>query len=244
MRIAYRAAATVSRKVTSISIHRVLAVIPVADFETACGWYEKFVGRPADTNPMDSLAEWHVADTAWIQVFHDEAKAGSTAVNFVVDELDAELTRLGDQAIMAGEPLTVSKGRQRLATITDADGNNLGLIETLKAPVSRSQAVRHLFTAFAAGDREIVEGILADDLSFSTPLDVGLDRTGYFERCWPGAGSGNQVEFMRMIEVGDEVIATYETKNPNGTKGRNTEVFTFDDGDRISKVEVYFGWTA
>jgi hypothetical protein len=110
--------------------------------------------------------------------------------------------------------------------------------------VSRSQVVRDLFTGFADGDREVVEGILADDLDFSTPLDVGLDRAGYFERCWPGAGSGNQVDFVRTLEVGDEVIATYEAKNLDGTTGRNTEIFTFDDTDRISKVEVYFGWTA
>jgi hypothetical protein len=110
--------------------------------------------------------------------------------------------------------------------------------------MNRPQAVRELFRAFAAGDRETVEGVFAGEFSFSTPLDVGLDRAGYFERCWPGAGSGNQVEFVRLLEVGDEVVATYESKQPDGTTGRNTEVFTFDGEDRIAKVEVYFGWTS
>jgi hypothetical protein len=110
--------------------------------------------------------------------------------------------------------------------------------------MNRPQAVRELFRAFAAGDRETVEGVFAGEFSFSTPLDVGLDRAGYFERCWPGAGAGNQVEFVRLLEVGDEVVATYESKQPDGTTGRNTEVFTFDGDDRIAKVEVYFGWTS
>ncbi len=48
-------------------------------------------------------------------------------------------------------------------------------------------------------------------------------------------------EFVRLIESGDEVIVTYESKLPNGFKGRNTEILTFD-GDKVAKAEVYFGW--
>lgn len=52
----------------------------------------------------------------------------------------------------------------------------------------RIATARELYLAFAAGDREVVEGILADEFTFSSPVDVGLDRAEYFERCWPGAG--------------------------------------------------------
>ncbi len=45
---------------------------------------------------------------------------------------------------------------------------------------------------------------------------------------------------MRVVESGDEVIVTYEIERPDGG-GRNTEVLTFD-GDKVSRVEVYFGW--
>ncbi len=34
---------------------------------------------------------------------------------------------------------------------------------------------------------------------------------------------------------------TYEMKNPEGTRGRNTEILSFE-GDQIRGVEVYFGW--
>jgi ketosteroid isomerase-like protein len=107
----------------------------------------------------------------------------------------------------------------------------------------RLQLVRQLFTAFAAGDRSTVESIIAEDFTFSTPLDVGLDRAGYFERCWPSAGNAQDVEFVRLLACGDEVIGTYENKNPDATTGRNTEIFAFE-GRRISRVEVYFGWTS
>jgi hypothetical protein len=45
-----------------------------------------------------------------------------------------------------------------------------------------------------------------------------------------------------MVESADEVIVTYELRRPDGTGGRNTEVLTFGEDDRIVRVEVYFGW--
>jgi hypothetical protein len=94
---------------------------------------------------------------------------------------------------------------------------------------------------FAAGDRDFVERTLADHFTFSSPVDVGLDRAGYFERCWPGSGQGQRFEFVRLVEVDDEVIVTYEMTQRDGGRGRNTEILTFD-GDQISAAEVYFGW--
>jgi ketosteroid isomerase-like protein len=105
----------------------------------------------------------------------------------------------------------------------------------------RLQRARDIYLAFASGDREVLERSLSDDFTFSSPVDVGLDREGYFERCWPGAGQGQEFEFVRVMEVGDEVIVTYEMTHPDGRKGRNTEILTFR-GDQVCRTEVYFGW--
>jgi SnoaL-like domain len=105
----------------------------------------------------------------------------------------------------------------------------------------RTQIARHLYTAFAEGDRDFVESVLSDEFTFSSPLDVGLDRAGYFECCWPGAGQGQQFEFVRLIQSGDEVVVSYEMTRPDGGRGRNTEILTFD-GEKIMRAEVYFGW--
>jgi hypothetical protein len=83
--------------------------------------------------------------------------------------------------------------------------------------------------------------MLSDDFAFSSPLDVGLDRAGFFARCWPGAGAGQEFRFVRLIPAGDEVIVTYELIHADGQKGRNTEVLRFRD-DQICAAEVYFGW--
>lgn len=109
------------------------------------------------------------------------------------------------------------------------------------AGADRKQIARQAYEAFAAGNRDFYEEHLADDFTFSAPPDPLLDRDGYFERCWPGAGQGQEFEFVRVVESGDEVIVTYESRRPDGSGGRNTEVVSFD-GDKISRVEVYFGW--
>jgi hypothetical protein len=103
------------------------------------------------------------------------------------------------------------------------------------------QHAKDMYEAFAAGDREAVDGMLSDDFSFSSPLDVDLDRNGYFERCWPGAGRGQSFSFDRLVQSGDEVIVTYTLTGADGNAGVNTEVLTFD-GDRLRRAEVYFGW--
>ena len=79
---------------------------------------------------------------------------------------------------------------------------------------------------------------MADNFLFSSPFDPHLDRAGYFERCWPFAGQDWKFDFVRVIEFGDTVIITYEQKRDDGTKGRNTEIFTFSR-EQIQRVEVY-----
>ena len=107
----------------------------------------------------------------------------------------------------------------------------------------RKQIVRDSYAAFAAGDRRFFEERLSDAFLFSAPPDPKLDRDGYFERCWPGAGRGLDIEVVRLIEAGDEVVVTYGTETAGGGRGRNTEILTFDDGDKIVRTEVYFGWS-
>ena len=37
-------------------------------------------------------------------------------------------------------------------------------------------------------------------------------------------------------------MVTYESDVSGGGSGRTTEILTFDDEDKISRTEVYFGW--
>jgi ketosteroid isomerase-like protein len=115
---------------------------------------------------------------------------------------------------------------------------------TTEPPISddrRLQLAREAFHAYESGDRGVIERLLSPDFSFYSPADPGIDRARYFERCWPNAARIERVEFVRLIEAGDEVIVTYESTRADGTRFRNTEVLTFA-GEQIRRVEVYFGW--
>ncbi len=108
-------------------IEHVLAVVPVADLEAADAWYERLLGRPADNRPMETLVEWRVTDTGWIQVFRDASRAGTAMVNFAVDDLDQHVAELSARGLAPGAIETVSKGVQ-LSAITDPDGNQVTFI--------------------------------------------------------------------------------------------------------------------
>jgi ketosteroid isomerase-like protein len=109
------------------------------------------------------------------------------------------------------------------------------------AASERLQTVRDVYGAFESGDRDVAEQRLSDDFVFSAPPDVGIDRETYFERCWPNSETIKAFEYERLFEANDEVIVTYEATRTDGRRFRNTEIFGFD-GDKISRVEVYFGW--
>ncbi len=109
-------------------------------------------------------------------------------------------------------------------------------------PKDRIELAKACYRAYQTRDRELIEELIGPEFSFHSPADeAGLDRAGYFERCWPNAGSFTSFEFVRLIEDGDEVVVTYEATRQDGSRFRNTEVLGFD-GDLQVRAEVYFGW--
>ena len=105
----------------------------------------------------------------------------------------------------------------------------------------RLEIARACYRAYEIGDPSALEKHLAADFTFFSPADAGIDREMYFERCWPNAHRIESFELERLVEVGDEVFVTYEATRTDGGRFRNTEVMTFD-GNKVSRVEVYFGW--
>src|SRR5580700_82201 len=93
-----------------MSIDHVLAVVPVSDIQVARRWYEALVGRPEDNHPMDSLGEWRITETGWGQVFHDPERAGSTLLNFAVDDLDKHAVELAARGMPLDDIQTAGKG--------------------------------------------------------------------------------------------------------------------------------------
>jgi len=104
-----------------------------------------------------------------------------------------------------------------------------------------AEIARAAYDAYVTKDRAALEAIIANDFHFTSPLDNRLDRETYFRRCWPNSKTIAGFEFINLVPDGDRVFVTYEGRNTNGHRFRNTEILTIRDA-QIVDVEVYFGW--
>jgi len=107
---------------------------------------------------------------------------------------------------------------------------------------NRSELIKQFYEAFSKVDRnDFVENLLDLNFTFSAPPDPLLNRDEFFKKCWPRGNNLKDIKYVRIIESGEEVVITHKYIKPDGAKGCNTDIFTFD-GDKITRLEVYFGW--
>ena len=101
---------------------------------------------------------------------------------------------------------------------------------------------RAAYDAYVTQDRAAIEELIAEDFHFTSPLDNRLDREAYFRRCWPNSETIQGFDLIHLVTNGDRVFVTYEGRNTDGRRFRNTEILTIRDR-HIVDVEVYFGWS-
>jgi len=106
-----------------MQIINVRANVAVANHAAATAWYAHLFGREADSRPMDGLAEWDITATSGLQVSQDAARAGTSTVTLVVNDLEACVADLRGRGIEVPD-VTVGTGA-RFVQFTDPDGNTL-----------------------------------------------------------------------------------------------------------------------
>jgi len=106
----------------------------------------------------------------------------------------------------------------------------------------REKIIRGVFAAYMANDRKAVEDALTDNFRFTSPYDDEIDKAIYFERCWRNTDWIERHELEKIFVEGDEAFVTYKCLAKGGKNFRNTEFFSFE-GDRIRRIDVYFGAT-
>jgi ketosteroid isomerase-like protein len=107
---------------------------------------------------------------------------------------------------------------------------------------NRAEIVRALFAAYLSNDRKAVEEVFTDDFHFTSPYDDEIDKATYFVRCWRVTDWIERHELERIFVQGDEAFVTYRCVAKGGKSFRNTEFFSFE-GDKIKRIDVYFGAT-
>jgi ketosteroid isomerase-like protein len=109
-------------------------------------------------------------------------------------------------------------------------------------PTQKAEIIRAVFAAYLSNDRKAVEDALTDDFRFSSPYDDEIDKTTYFARCWRNSDWIERHELERIFVEGDQAFVTYKCLAKGGKSFRNTEFFSFE-GDKIKRIDVYFGAT-
>ena len=110
------------------------------------------------------------------------------------------------------------------------------------ASSSKTEIVRQLFAAYLSNDRKAVEAVFTDDFRFTSPFDDEIDKVTYFERCWRVADWIELQTLEKIMVEGEAAFVTYRCVAKGGKSFRNTEFFSFE-GDRIRRIDVYFGAT-
>jgi catechol 2,3-dioxygenase-like lactoylglutathione lyase family enzyme len=105
----------------------VVGVLPVADHEEAVKWYHRWIGRGPDVEPMEGVAEWQLAENAWIQLSVDPESAGRTTVVIGVDDLDAQRSACAAADVAVGE--VSDYGFVKTAEAVDPAGNTILFVQ-------------------------------------------------------------------------------------------------------------------
>jgi glyoxylase I family protein len=120
------------KKAAPMTFQHVLAVVPVSDLAAARDWYERVLGSPPTNIPMPGvLVEWRVTGEGWVQVTLDPGRAGSSLLNFAVDDLEAHRSALSARGIEPGPVITANRN-VLLSELQDPDGNTITFIGNVR----------------------------------------------------------------------------------------------------------------
>jgi ketosteroid isomerase-like protein len=108
--------------------------------------------------------------------------------------------------------------------------------------MDNEQLVAEAFRCYQEQDRATALGLYAEDFRFTSPQDDHIDKSAYFERCFPTTGRLSRHQVLHIVAADSSTVFVqyeYDLREAGGTF-RNMEAITVRDG-RIQEVQVYFG---
>ena len=119
--------------VAAMDVEIAFTGLPVTSLATGRDFFERLFGRPADVEVAVDEVMWRLAESAWLYVVVDAARAGQGLVALSVSDLPATLAELAQRHIHPDRTEDVGGGRK--ATVLDPDGNTVAIISV---PVERA----------------------------------------------------------------------------------------------------------
>jgi catechol 2,3-dioxygenase-like lactoylglutathione lyase family enzyme len=109
-----------------MEVNVVFTGVPVTSLDVGRDFFERLFGRPADVEVAVDEVMWRLAESAWLYVVVDVARAGEGLVALSVADLDATLAELEGRGIRPDRMEEVGGGRK--AVVADPDGNTVAII--------------------------------------------------------------------------------------------------------------------
>jgi predicted enzyme related to lactoylglutathione lyase len=116
-----------------VPITNAIAIVAVRDLKKASAWYERLLGRPADSRPMPEVAEWKFHRGGWLQVYQLPERAGRGSVTLAVRDMETQASKLEKLGIDTRR----HSDRVETLLITDPDGNLIALAEARNPGMAR-----------------------------------------------------------------------------------------------------------
>ena len=116
-------------------ITNAIASLAVRNLASAQQWYEKLLGRAADSTPMPEVAEWKFDHGGWLQVYQGPERAGHGSCTLAVSDLDEAIAGLVQKGIDPGSPMISEKAK--VVMIKDPDGNSFALSQAIDKTMAR-----------------------------------------------------------------------------------------------------------
>jgi ketosteroid isomerase-like protein len=107
-------------------------------------------------------------------------------------------------------------------------------------PQERIDLIRRYYRAYEDDDRGVLEQLLHPEFTFTSPDDDRIDRSAYFERCWPPHENIRHFALLDICADAHGVLVRYRAREFVGPGFANVERFELED-NRVSHIEVYFG---
>lgn len=107
---------------------------------------------------------------------------------------------------------------------------------------SKSQeVVRNYYAAWDTKDWHRIDILLADDFTFSSPLDDHLSKSAFKAGCWDTQVAYiDRFDLKQVVGTDNEAFVMYVCHTTNGKTFRNVEYFQLR-GAQVQAVECYFG---
>lgn len=114
----------------TLDVTNVLSGLAVRDMDAAGEWMTRLLGRPADAQPMDGLADWHLPPHGTLQLVLDPDRAGGSMVTLHVPDIAAARAELAERDLDLRYDDTTS-AKVKFGHLTDPDGNSITIVEAL-----------------------------------------------------------------------------------------------------------------